>query len=67
MMYREGIHMSLKKLLETHYDMPLKDILIEFYINKDLSEAEVAKKLQVSNGIVHKWLKDNKISKQKLF
>lgn len=55
--------MSTKDLIEMWKQKPLKEVLIELYIDQDLSMQKVADELKVSVGIIHKWLKDLSISK----
>ena len=42
----------VERLLERIYNKPTRDILYEFYIEKDMSIREVAKELTVSVGWV---------------
>ena len=53
-------NVSLKKNVERVYGMPIKDVLIEYYIKKDMSMYELAEELNVN------WLKENGIAKIKL-
>ena len=55
--------MSLIKVIEAWKQSPLKDILLELYIDRDLSMQQVADELKVSAGVVYKWLKKYKIKK----
>ena len=57
---------SLKKNVERVYGMPIKDVLIEYYIKKDMSMYELAEELNVAVGTVFNWLKENGIAKVKL-
>lgn len=58
--------MSLRKNVERVYGMPIRDILIEYYIKRDMSIEDLAKELNVAVGTVFNWLKENKIAKVKL-
>ena len=47
-------NVSLKKNVERVYGMPIKDVLIEYYIKKDMSMYELAEELNVAVGTVFK-------------
>ena len=53
----------IERLLERIYNKPTKDILYEFYIEKDMSIREVAKELTVSVGWVVNACRKYKIYK----
>lgn len=55
--------MSLKDVIEEWKGDTLKNVLLDLYIDKDLSMDKVAKELKISVGIVYKWLKEYGISK----
>ncbi len=55
--------MSLKDVIEEWKGDTLKNVLLELYIDRDLSMDKVAKELKISVGIVYKWLKEYGISK----
>jgi uncharacterized protein YjcR len=57
--------MSVKNLIEKIEGRPIKEILHDKYIDKDMTIQEIADELGVSVGIVHKWLKENGINKHK--
>ena len=58
--------MSLKKNVERVYGMPMRDILIEYYIKRDMNMFDLAKELNVAVGTVFNWLKENGVTKVKL-
>lgn len=58
--------MSLQTNLERLYGMPLRDILIDLYIKKDMNTIEMAKELQVTRVTIYNWLKRNNITKVKI-
>ena len=55
--------MSLKDVIEEWKGDTLKNVLLELYIDRDLSMDKVAKELKLSVGILYKWLKEYGISK----
>ena len=57
--------MSLQKVLEQWKNKPLKELLIEMYIDKDMNIRDISKELCISVGVVHKYLKDFGINKEK--
>lgn len=58
--------MSLQTNLERLYGMPLRDILIDLYIKKDMSTTKMAEELQVTVMTVYNWLKKFGITKVKI-
>ena len=57
--------MSVRDLVERLENKPIRELLTELYLDKDMTISEIAKRLGVSVGIVHKWLKEEGINKQK--
>lgn len=57
--------MSIKDLIEKWENRSIKEILLDKYIEQDLTIPQIADELGVSVGIVHKWLKDEGIDKHK--
>lgn len=55
--------MSLQTNLERIYGMPIRDLLIDLYIKKDMNISELVEELQVSMGTIYNWLKLYNISK----
>ena len=56
--------MSLQKVIETWQGKPLDELLIELYIDEDLTIKEVAERLSISVGVVHNYLRKFNIDKQ---
>ena len=56
--------MGVKELVEEIQKKPIDEILIDLYIDKNMSIREVSEELKVSSGTVHKWLAIYNISKQ---
>lgn len=57
--------MSLKTVIERWQGVPVKELLYDLYVKQNMSMDEVAEHLSISIGIVHKWLNEYGISKQK--
>lgn len=57
--------MSIQALIEKIEKEPLEDVLKRLYIQKDMSIRQISRELNVSAGLVHKWLHDFSITKQK--
>ena len=51
--------MSLKKNVERVYGMSIKDVLIEYYIKRDMRMYELAKEQNVDVGTVFNCLNEN--------
>lgn len=57
--------MSIKDLIEKWENRSIKDVLLDKYIEQDMTIPQIANDLGVSVGIVHKWLKEEGIDKHK--
>jgi len=57
--------LSLKRVIERWKGVSLEHLLRSLYIEKNLSMDDIAKELSVSIGVVHRWLNQYGISKQK--
>lgn len=57
--------MSLQKVIEEWKQLPLKELLIQLYIENDMTIEQVAEELKVSKGVIFNWLKKYNISKNK--
>lgn len=57
--------MSVRDLIEKIETRSIKEILMDKYIEQDMTIQQIADELGVSVGIVHKWLKEEGINKQK--
>lgn len=56
--------MALKKALEKHYKKSIREILIEMYVDKDMSMNQIAEELCVAKGTVWNWLMEEGIHKK---
>lgn len=56
---------SVEKIIERWKGVPLKELLREMYIDRDMTITEISDELCISVGAVHKYLKDYGICKQK--
>lgn len=57
--------MSVRDLIEKWENRSIKDVLLDKYIEQDMTIPQIANDLGVSVGIVHKWLKEEGIDKHK--
>ena len=57
--------MSVRDLIEKWENRSIKDVLLDKYIEQDMTIPQIASDLGVSVGIVHKWLKEEGIDKHK--
>lgn len=48
--------MSLKKLVERAYNKPIDEILRELYVEKNMTQKELAKELTVAQKTIQNWL-----------
>lgn len=55
--------MSLQEILEDWKQKPLRDLLVELYIDQNMNMREVAKELHLSLGQVFNFLKQEGITK----
>lgn len=55
----------LKDVLEAWKQKPLRDLLIELYIQDDMTVAAISKELKVSTGKISNWLNEYDIYKVK--
>lgn len=55
----------LKDVLEAWKQKPLRDLLIELYIQDDMTVATISKELKVSTGQISNWLNEYDIYKVK--
>lgn len=57
--------MSITEIIEEWKGKPLREVILDLYIDQDLSMRGVAKELHLSLGQVHKLIKELGISKNK--
>ena len=57
--------MSLKAVIEKWRGKDVESLLRDMYITQNMSMDEISKELSISIGIVHRWLNEYGISKQK--
>lgn len=57
--------MSLKEIIEDWKGKPLREILLELYIDEDMSLRDIEKILHVSREQINRWLKEFGITKNK--
>lgn len=48
---------TAQRLVETRFKKPVKALVHEMYYEKGMSQSQIAKKLGVSAGSVHQWMK----------
>lgn len=58
--------MSIPKIIEAWKHKPFEDLLIELYIDKDMTIPEISDYLHISVGAVHSYLSKFNIYKEKL-
>lgn len=56
--------MSLQKVLEAWQGKPLDKLLVELYIDEDLTVEQISKRLNISVGVIHNYLRKFNIDKQ---
>ena len=57
--------MGLIEIIEAWKEKPIRDVILELYIDKDLPMRGVADELHLSVGQVHKLVKELGIAKNK--
>jgi hypothetical protein len=57
--------LSITEIIEEWKGKPLREVILDLYIDQDLSMRGVAKELHLSLGQVHKLIKELGISKNK--
>ena len=57
--------MGIEYYVEQHYGKPIKDILYDLYVVKNLSKREVAKEMHLGTGTIHSWIHKYHITKNK--
>lgn len=57
--------MGLIEIIEDWKQKPIRDVILELYIDKDLSMKGVADELHLSVGQIHKLVKELGIAKNK--
>lgn len=57
--------MGVREIIEDWKQKPLRDVLIEMYIDRDMNPRQIATELHVTHKIVYLWLKEFGISSKK--
>lgn len=63
--YDETDRTGLQKIIEEWKGKPLRELLIELYIDKDMSLRDMEKVIYVSRETINRWLKEFGISKNR--
>ena len=57
-------NMALKKQIERYYKKTMREVLVEMYVDKDMSMSQMAEELCVAKGTVWNWLMEYGIHKK---